>query len=54
VQQALAAIDSRAELPAGSYLSGSGSGVGSDEFVAKILGRLATIRAERVGAPVAD
>ena len=48
VQQALAAIDSGANFIQGSYLSGSGSGVGSDEFVAKILGRLAVIRAERV------
>ena len=54
VQQALAAIDSGANYLQGSYLSGSGSGIGSDEFVAKILGRLATIRAERVGVTVAD
>jgi EAL domain-containing protein (putative c-di-GMP-specific phosphodiesterase class I) len=54
VQEALAAIDSGANYLQGSYLSGSGDGIGSDEFVAKILGRLASIRAERVGAPVAD
>lgn len=54
VQQALAAIDSGANFLQGSYLSGSGNGVGSDEFVAKILGRLAVIRAERVPAPVGD
>ena len=54
VQQALAAIDSRANYLQGSYLSGSGNGVGSDEYVAKILGRLATIRAERAGEAFAD
>lgn len=54
VQEALAAIDSRANYLQGSYLSGSGSGVGSDDYVAKILGRLATIRAERVGETIAD
>ena len=51
VQQALTAIDSGANFLQGSYLSGSGNGVGSDEFVAKILGRLAVIRADRVVAP---
>ena len=54
VQQALAAIDSGANFLQGSYLSGPGSGVGSDEFVAKILGRLAVIRSERVAAPAVD
>ena len=54
VQQALVALDSRANYLQGSYLSGSGGGVGGDEFVAKILGRLATIRAERVGETIAD
>jgi EAL domain-containing protein (putative c-di-GMP-specific phosphodiesterase class I) len=51
VQQALAAIDSGANYLQGGYLAGSGNGVGSDEFVSKILGRLAVIRAERVPAP---
>ncbi|MEO7743481.1 MAG: EAL domain-containing protein [Usitatibacter sp.] len=54
VQQALAAIDSGANFLQGSYLSGSGNGVGSDEFVSKILGRLAVIHAERVAAPAGD
>ena len=54
VHQALAAIDSGANFLQGSDLSGTGSGVGSDEFVAKILGRLAVIRAERVTAPAVD
>ena len=54
VQQALTAIDSGANFLQGSYLSGSGNGVGSDEFVAKILGRLAVIRADRVVAPAVD
>ncbi len=54
VQQALAAIDSGANFLQGSYLSGAGSGVGSDEFVAKILGRLAAIRADRVVERVGD
>lgn len=54
VQQSLAAIDSGANYLQGSYLSGSGSGVGSDEFVAKILGRLAVLRADRVVAPAVD
>lgn len=54
VQEALAAIDSGAHYLQGSYLSGPGSGVGSDEFVSKILGRLAAIRAERAPAPAVD
>lgn len=54
VQQALTAIDSGANFLQGSYLSGSGNGIGSDEFVSKILGRLAAIRAERVPVPAGD
>ncbi len=54
VQQALSAIDSGANYLQGGYLSGSGDGVGSDEYVAKILGRLAVIRSERVPAPAGD
>jgi EAL domain-containing protein (putative c-di-GMP-specific phosphodiesterase class I) len=54
VQQALAAIDSGASFLQGGYLSGPGNGVGSDEYVSKILGRLALIGAERVTATAGD
>ena len=51
VQQALAAIDAHADFLQGGYFTGAGSGVGSEDFVAKVFRRLAVIRAQRLAAP---